>query len=251
MVAQDYNGALDSGVERTRLNGVRKDCDQIIEGLLGAKFGVITFNNSGYIASPFTDNITHVSSVISSMYPLDSSNARGTTLNVSKDALNTLLKDTYEKKDKKCIVFFISDGEITNGDTLESFAEMKQYIAGGAVLGYGTAAGGKMELYNAMYGTTETIYDYYTGDVAYSKIDEANLKSIANDLGLKYYNMNDGQSLDTYLHELVIENNITYDVQTQVDVQGEYSDDKPVYFVFAIILLCLLAWEFVMLRRRR
>lgn len=38
------------------------------------------------------------------------------------------------------MLFFVSDGETTSVETLKSFAEVKKYINGGAVLGYGTTS---------------------------------------------------------------------------------------------------------------
>ena len=251
MIAEDYAGDP-TGEITTRLEAVSADCDTIIEGLLGAKFGLVTFNNAGYISSPFTDNITHISSVISSIYPLDSANARGTTLNVAKETMLTVLQDNYENKGKQTIVFFISDGEITDEtSTLESFAELAPYICDGAVLGYGSSTGGVMNLKNAYYDTTELITDYYTGETALSYIDEDNLRRVASDLGISYINMNNGNSLDSFLSRMVADNGISYDIETTVDVTGEYTDDTPVYLIFVIPLALLMLWEFAALRRRR
>ena len=64
--------------------------------------------------------------------------ATGSTPNIVLDDMLKVLKASKEKENRKRIVFFISDGEITNNENLKSFAELKKYVDGGAVLGYGT-----------------------------------------------------------------------------------------------------------------
>ena len=69
-------------------------------------------------------------------------------MNVSKDMMIKILERDSEKEDGKTYVFFISDGEITNDDELDSFAEIAEYIDGGAVFGCGEqiVAGCRAEL---------------------------------------------------------------------------------------------------------
>ena len=64
-------------------------------------------------------------------------------------------------------VFFITDGEITNNDSLESFSKASKYIDYGAVLGYGTKEGGKMYP-KSDYNTEITI----SGRIIKSRLDE-------------------------------------------------------------------------------
>ena len=187
MLAQDYAG------DTERLTAVKKDCEHIVDEMDGAKFAVITFNNSANLISPYSDDSNFAKSVLDSIYPLDSLYARGSSMNVCIDVMTDTLKRAKEKNDGNVVVFFISDGEITNDDRLKSFDGAKKYIDGGAVLGYGTKEGGNMYVKSYYDDRKELLED--TSDYPYkpavSKIDEDNLKKIADDLGVDYINMND------------------------------------------------------------
>lgn len=50
MLAQDYAG------DTERLTAVKKDCEHIVDEMDGAKFAVITFNNSANLISPYSDD---------------------------------------------------------------------------------------------------------------------------------------------------------------------------------------------------
>lgn len=70
MLAQDYAG------DTERLTAVKKDCEHIVDEMDGAKFAVITFNNSANLISPYSDDSNFAKSVLDSIYPLDSLYAR-------------------------------------------------------------------------------------------------------------------------------------------------------------------------------
>ena len=56
-------------------------------------------------------------------------------MNVCIDVMTDTLKRAKEKNDGNVVVFFISDGEITNDDRLKSFDGAKKYIDGGRSVG--------------------------------------------------------------------------------------------------------------------
>ena len=182
MLARDYDG------DTERLTAVKKDCGHIIEELDGAKFAVISFNNNANLVAPFTNNSQYAEDVIDSLYPLEQLYAEGTSMNVSIDVMTDTLKRAREKADGSVVVFFISDGEITNEENLKSFKSAAKYVDGGAVLGYGTTEGGNMYMKSSYTGQDELIEDTssYPRKPAVSVIDEDNLKSIADDMDVKY-----------------------------------------------------------------
>lgn len=239
MVARDYNG------DTERMEALKDDCAYIVDELNGAKFSVITFNNSAKLASPFTENTEFIKNCINSTYPINELYARGSSMNVSKDLMTDIVKRTQEKNDGKVIVFFISDGEITNEDKLASFKDVAGYIDGGAVLGYGTQKGGKMYVTDYFSGEMEVIEDRsdYPYKDAVSKIDEANLKSIAKDLGIEYINMNKRDNIDGIIEG--IKRNAIFS-EDEVGTEG-YTD---IYYIFVIPLLLMLIYEFVDLKMR-
>ena len=174
--------------------------------------------------------------------------ATGSTPNIVLDDMLKVLKASKEKENRKRIVFFISDGEITNNENLKSFAELKKYVDGGAVLGYGTTNGGYMKVTDRYSGSTsyledKTDYSIYPYPKAVSKIDESNLKAIANDMGVDYINMSKQANVNSKINEVKKK----YEDASSVENKNGYTD---LYFVFAVPLLGLLVYEFVVYKKK-
>lgn len=234
MVAEDYDG-----YER-RLDGVKEDCDYILEELSGANFSLITFNNTAQLVFPYTKDVSMVESAVKTLKTMDNLNGRGTTLNVSYDMIEEQLKKSKEKDEtRKRILFLISDGEITaENSKLESFSGLNDLVDGGAVLGYGTEKGGKMK-YDSTTNSSYYVQDNtgeFIGD-AISKIDEDNLNKIASDIGIEYVHMEDKSDIDDILY------NIKKEASSSVDKAD--SNNIDIYYVFSIPLIILLIFEFL------
>lgn len=239
MLARDYDG------DTERLTAVKKDCSDIIDELDGAKFAVISFNNNANLVSPFTNNSQYAKDVIGSLYPIEEMYAEGTSMNVSIDMMTDTLKRAREKADGNVVVFFISDGEITNEEKLKSFKSAAKYVDGGAVLGYGTSEGGNMYVKSYYTDREELLEDTssYPRKPAVSVIDEKNLKSIASDIGVKYINMNDRTNIDSTISKIKKES-----VSESKD--GKVTGYADIYYIFAAMLVVVMMWEFVDIRRK-
>lgn len=241
MVARDHNG------DTERLTGVKEDCAAIIDSFSGARFSVISYNNDAHVLAPFTADTEFAKSMVQSITPLNELYAKGSSMNICKDLLCSEVERAKEQESGAVIVFFFSDGEITNGDTLESFAEAGKYIDAGAVLGYGTEAGGKMymEEYTDSDNSTVTVLqdtsDYPYKD-AVSKLDSDNLQKIANDLEVSFINRTEQDSLD----------GVCEDIKKNVKISNSTSNDKgytETYYWFVVPLLLLLLYECIGYKR--
>lgn len=248
MMAKDYDG------KNVRLDGVKQDCQTIIEELNGAKFSVLSFNNDTTVHCPYTSNANHVMNIVNSITTLDDLYAKGSSLNTPRENMLQSLKMAIgDEKQNKLAVFFFSDGEITGEEALESYAEVASYVSGGAVLGYGTKEGGIMELLSSWEEEPHVLMDYseWPATEALSKIDEKNLKQIAKDMNVTYLNRNQGGSLDSVLSDLKkdIQVNVTQEAQEEGTVQIESEENLWYWLVLAIVLM--LTTEAVLLIRRR
>lgn len=241
MLAEDYGEG-----DATRMDGVRMDCRHIVTELTGASFAAMVFNNKANRLTPFTDEEEYLFSIIDSIKPMSEIYARGSDLNIGKPMLKDMLADASGDENKRVIVFFLSDGEITNEKKLESFSELAPMIDYGAVLGYGTEKGGRMhaETYDGM---VELVTDYSNWDdpdkAAISRIDEKNLKQIADDLGVSYIPMGEPSRLDSLLNSI------------RKDTAGEVEEDSiegytDIYYYFAIALFAMLLLEMILYRRK-
>ena len=230
----------------TRMDALRADCNNITGSLSGARFSLITFANISKLVFPLTESTSFVNSCIKGIGVTDELYARGSSMNICKDMLVELVKAAHEKNTGKVIVFFISDGEITNGDTLDSFKEAAKYIDGGAVLGYGTSKGGNMYIKDYFSDDLVVIEDKseYPYEKAVSKIDEENLKAIAKDMDIEYINMTAENKLDTVIV------NIKKDTASLGDEDSRLDGYKDIYFIFMIPLVGMLVYEFINWKRK-
>lgn len=244
MLAEDYNG-----VEQ-RLEGVRRDAEHIVDAFTGADFAVITFNNDANVITPFTDNSNHVVNVINAITPVNELYARGTSLNVSHDLLKDVLSSAYNKENGDIVVFYISDGEITDDSKLVSFSDMSRYISGGAVMGYGTTNGGVMNVPD-YDGNLQPIMDYseYPSKPAVSKLSEGTLNSIAKDLNISYIHMTAQSKIDPVLDQIREHCQASLEGSEEVDKKIEGMDDT--YYWFAIPLLALILYDAVIFALRK
>ena len=244
MLAEDYEAYGENG---RRIDAVRNDCQYIMEQFPGASYSVISFGNSVKKMLPYTidQNI-----VVQALYSLNGQvtlYASGTSFN---DVLETLPEFLDDGRENYKIVFFISDGEITNNEELKSFSKLKKYVDSGAVLGYGTTSGGPM-LAGAYSGDEDPEYLYFYDDDyekrrAVSKIDEDNLKSIASDFGVKYIHMTDESKIDSTISS--IKNELeTISLEKELDSTEGYVD---IYYYFVIPLVLLLIFDFIYYNRK-
>ena len=241
MNAEDYQGS------QKRLDGVKTDCKRIIEKLNGARFSVITFNNDTKKLTPYTRDGNTVNETIEIIEPIYELYAKGSSLNTPKEEMEETLKHSYRSDpDRIRIVFFISDGEITDDSKLQSYASMKQYIQGGAVLGYGTSNGAIMHYKDYYYDDTneKVLMDTssYPYKEAISKMDESTLKEIANDLGIKYIHMDNSSNIDATIQSIT-------NMMSSEMISSSKNSYEDIYYIFALPFLILLVIELKRMRR--
>ena len=260
MLAEDYG----SDDER-RMDAVRADIESIMEEFEGARFGLITFDDSANYVIPYTSEPAIVLSATETLEGRLKEYAGGTSLNIAFDEMKDVLEkntganddedddeedeDIVTGKDRIQVVFFISDGEITSGDRLRSFEKISGLIDTGAVLGYGTSQGGRMYVRN-YYDDTYELLEYYDSGynrvTAISKIDEGNLQDIASDLGVSYYHMQNHNDLKSAINDIKTAIN-TGDFERS-DKRGE--GQLEIYYILAGAVAVLLIYDMIYYRKR-
>ncbi len=230
MVADDYQS-------KTRLEGVKENCNYIIKDLNGARFSIITFDNNSKLIIPFTVDTSMATESIAIIKSKAEYRASGSSLNAPKTNLETVLKNSKEKEDRIRIIFFITDGENTlEEQPLESYDELAEYVDGGAVLGFGSLEGSTM--YVGEEGTWgEYVMANFGQEKAISKLDESNLKKLASDLGIDYIHVEKEKDIQNKIKELKILANSSF----QNSDKSTYDD---IYYIFVIPLLLLLLFHF-------
>ena len=236
MYADDYPS------DTTRMKHALDDCAYITEEMSGCNFALVRFDNRSQVLAPFTQDATCIRDAFSTITPLDYYYAKGSSLNIPYEDMESLLISSYNKPDQTTILFFISDGEITDESTLRDFSALSQYVDSGAVLGYGTEEGASMTY--SMSGVSYTMKDPETGLDAISKLDKENLTKLAADLEIDYIQM-DKQSNVTYLLDAIKAGSAS---NISDDNKASYEDT---YYYYLIPLGALLLLEAYLLIRRK
>ncbi|GGC84310.1 hypothetical protein GCM10011512_08910 [Tersicoccus solisilvae] len=195
IVAEDYGGA------KPRLDGVRQDAARLVAALPGARFSLITFDSSALTRLPLTGDATAVTTAMEVLRPEVTTYSRGSSVTVAAPLLTQQLERARAAHPERArVVFYFGDGEQTDGQAPTPFTVPSGAVNGGAVLGYGTAAGGRMKA-NEGYVAGERA-DYVqdrsvTPAVdAKSVIDEDRLRTVAGQLGVPYTHRSAGDPIE-------------------------------------------------------
>ena len=240
MVAEDYNG------NNRRLDAVKEDLKYILNEIPTSSYSIITFDSKSYIRAPFTSDRDTIDNIIDTMDVKLSYYSAGSNITVFKNDLKYMLKNSKKKNHHKRIVILVSDGEVISSKGLASLNDLKSYINDGIVLGYGTSKGGKMK--EKIYSTSNK-YEYiedrrsnkYPPPFAISKINEKNLKKMANDLGIEYIHMTKQSNVNSKIKDIIKKSSLS-----ESDSIKSYKDT---YYPFAILLSILLLIELYLDKR--
>lgn len=236
MLAEDWSADGEAGDEPARrIDGVRDDVRALIDAYPGARFALIAFDNSAQLRLPLTTDTSALVSSLEVMTPPRPDTATGSSIGVAAPVLAEALRNAAETEGRARMVFYLGDGEQTADQQPESFAEGADLVDGGAVLGYGTADGGRMKEPAAPGGEGDDyLEDPSTGEPALSKIDEAALEKIADELGVEYERRSGGE--DPELPAAPAETTTTADADTP-GARQELS------WIVALVVAALLAIE--------
>ena len=238
MVAEDWGGTPDEPAE-PRIVGMREDAAAILEEFAGARFSLLTFDAAAVIRVPLTTDATAVQSAIDVIEPEVTSYSSGSSISIANELLlRTLLENQEAHPERQRVVFYLGDGEQTDGSAPASFAESEPLVTGGGVFGYGTEAGGRMEENSGPFrGDDEEaryIQDRATGEEARSVIDEANLRAVSAELGVDYFHRVAGEALPV----------TAADVPGQPDtVETQVRTVVELYWIAGLAAFVLFLWE--------
>lgn len=188
MVAEDYHGS------QPRLDGVRADLGAIADHFPQARYSIISYAAEAVQQMPLTTDQGAVKSWADTVRQERSYLSDGSAAARPVQKLAQILQQAKESRpNNRRLVFLFTDGEVTNTESDQSdpaaFSTLRPLIDGGAVLGYGTEAGGKMKE-NLRTGnqnqTDQYLRDYTTGQPAISHADPQTLAAIAEAMQIPY-----------------------------------------------------------------
>lgn len=241
MAAEDYNGSA------PRLEGVAHDMVALTQELPGSRYAIIAFDSQSTRQLPLTTDARAVRSWADTVRQEITAYSAGSSIDRPLDQLRTTLEAAAERNPSNVrLVFFMSDGENTDGSAssadggFASFADLAPLIDGGAVLGYGTAEGGRMRSYDGTsstgYGTDAPYITDASGADAISRIDENNLRTVADQMGIQYAHRIAPDDLGALVADIDLE-------AISDDGRRDLTTYADVYWPAAVLLAALLAWE--------
>ena len=240
MAAEDWAGGA------PRLDGVKADIRDIAQRLNGAAFSLVTFDGAVVQRVPLTTDATALVSAGDVLTQEITAYSRGSSVDEAVPELADLLgTSANENPRQRRVLFYLGDGEQTSGAQPGSFESLAPLLAGGAVLGYGSAQGGPMREFDGGYldpsADVRYIQDYSSGAPvdAVSRIDESQLEEIAQQLGVGYTHRTAGQSLDPVL--------AGFDVGDVTTTDGARGVRTELYWIPAIPLGLIALVEIVLL----
>ncbi|MCE7481476.1 VWA domain-containing protein [Microbacterium profundi] len=230
IVAEDWDG------DAQRLDGVRADVQSIVDEYPGARFALISFDAASELRLPLTTDATALISSLEVLRPEVTAQSRGSSIGIASAMVEETLQAAAESApDRSRMVFYLGDGEQTVTTEPESFSASAEYTDGGAVLGYGTSEGGPMKVTSGSLSSDESgEYIEYQGERAMSVVDEANLQTIADDLGVEYQLRS--ADADIELPEAPT-------TTTNYTESGSVGNVIELYWIFALVMVLLLGVE--------
>lgn len=175
-------GAQDHAGGQPRMAGVAADIEAIVAALPRARFTVVTSDNEARIAAPWTTDGAAVVTLGRTMGWREEGYGTGSDIAAGAPLAEQLLRASAEARPQaQRYLFYFGDGEQIAPYEPASFAPMAEVLDGAWVLGYGTAEGGVMSL---RVDTPELVLR--GGEAARSRLDEARLQVVAEQLGGVY-----------------------------------------------------------------
>nr|NLD40819.1 VWA domain-containing protein [Actinomycetales bacterium] len=235
-----------------RLEGVRHDLVALTEAFPGSRYTLIAWDSTASRQLPLTTDARAVEAWAQTLAQENTYYSAGSAIDRPLFTLTRALERGVEQHPQNVrLVFFLSDGENTDGDdssvdaSPDGYRDLAPMVDGGAVLGYGTAAGGQMRVQDWSGDSDEYILDPQTGEPAISRMDEANLRALAANMGIDYVHRSERTDLTALADGIDLE-------AIKVDGRMSTGTYRDAYWPFAWVLAGLLAWEaYEQLRRLR
>jgi Ca-activated chloride channel family protein len=190
----------DFGDSTSRMAGIRKDITALIDQYPGARFAVISFSSGAAVDWPLSNDVWSLKPMIAglstytqgppdAMYRVNA--AAGSDILREK-----LLQAAHQFPHSPNLVFYFGEGAGESRAAQGGFDLGSAKVTGGAVLGYGTSAGGGIPQ-AFVNGELLDVVDARTGAALNSAVNEPMLRVIAGQLDVPYFHRENGQSIAT------------------------------------------------------
>jgi hypothetical protein len=233
IAAEDWDGSS------PRLDAIRADIGAIAAEHVGAHIAIVAFDSSARLIMPFSTDPGAALAAADTLTPVPYWWASGSSIDSGLDLLEELLtRQAEEHPERARLVYYLGDGEQTREGSVKSFEPVADLVDGGAVLGYGTAEGGRMLAHQeTIMGELVAEPEYILapdGSPGISKIDETALEMIASELGVDYLH----RTAQAPVSEALWQGELP-----PRTVDDATSGSRPLRFLAAVALFGTLIWE--------
>lgn len=240
----------DYGDGQSRMEGIRSDIAELMEKYRTARFNMIGFATKAKVNWPLSPDSDGFEAYVKNLsaYSLTPYDALDF---IDPVAADQLLREQLEAAkraypESKSLVFYFGDGTVGAKAQPGTFDIPEDLFRGGAVLGYGTPAGGAIP-HSYSNGRKNYLGDPATGAIVRSGINQGRLQEIADNLGVKYFHREAGKDIVPVLPPIAS--------GSLVDGGEITAKEDPLvgrtewYWLFALISAGLLSIEAVLMVR--
>ncbi|WEV70082.1 VWA domain-containing protein [Bifidobacterium sp. ESL0775] len=235
----------------TRLDAARKAIDDLTDIYENSSFAAVHFGASATLDVPLTPDVGAIRNWATGLQPEPTAVSAGSTLDAPIDPLLVTLKSMRSSHPKdRIVLYYISDGEQTSAKARRTFSSLRQYLDDAFTIGVGSAQGGQIpeikagvddsspdDDSNASGANDDWVKDPATGQPGVSKMDEKNLKAIADEMSGKCVILDATHKLDKRSVTSISKHFRT------VETPKRRERVMPVVWPFSIALAALLAME--------
>ena len=228
----------DSG-SNYRYQTVARDIKAITNTFAAAKYSIIVLDYNIYQAVPLVSNPSAIYSYADSFKPRSTYRSGDSNLGgLINYATERIQKYNKRYPKRKSIAIFMSDGEDIKERTAFDSKELRNEIAGGAVIGYGTKEGSTIGYIDSDGNVDESMPIRENGENHISKLDEENLEYIAGELKVNYMQRSSSEKkigvIDSYI-----------DSSQAYERSDEKADSfEDLYWIAILGAIGLLMWDF-------
>lgn len=215
-----------------RMEAIKKGLKEFLDLLTGDRIGIITFAGVDFVQCPLTIDYDAVDLIIDGLYP-GMLFKDGTYIgNAIKSAIERLEIDAGKSK----VLILITDGENTGGMApLDAAKIAKEKGIRIYAIGVGTKEGGKIPEGRDFFG--RVYFKTYQGEVVISKLDDSELKQIANITEGKYFRLTDANAFKSIVSDIKnIEEN-----KTKVKKTIKYKENYQKFLLWGLIFYLISA----------
>lgn len=239
----------DFGDRTTRMAGIRDDIAALIDHYPGAQFAVISFSSIATMDWPLSDDVWSLKPLIAGL-STDGAASADSMYSVNAAAAKGILATQLTQANQRSpgavnLMFYFGEGAGGSRAPQGSFDLGAVKPSGGALFGYGTAAGGPIPQ-RTVAGQVVYATDARTGAVLNSVLDEPALRAIAGQLTVPYVHREKGQAITSVP---------TVDAETGSAANGSGgARNVELYWAFALaaaVLVLIETWLTIWQFRRR